>query len=180
MTTADLTSNYFDLFKLPISFEVDLKGLSERYRSLQNSVHPDRFANASDMERRLSVQQSARINEAFQTLKNPLSRAKYLLEINGIDMNADTDTQMDPQFLMQQMELRESLGEVKNSVNPIDELLKINNNIDQSISSIILELKRIFPAGQPGDLAVARDCVRRLQFMIRLQEEAQSLEEMLV
>lgn len=180
MTTTDLTSNYFDLFKLPISFEVNLKGLSERYRSLQNSVHPDKFANASDSERRLSVQQSARINEAFQTLKNPLSRAKYLLEINGVDMNADTDTQMDPLFLMQQMELRESLAEVKNSANPIDELLKINNNIDQAINSIISELKLIFPEGEPGDLTAARDCVRRLQFMTRLQEEVHSLEETLI
>jgi len=106
MEKKELTSNYYELFQLPIGFEVDLKALSERYRTLQSSVHPDKYANASDLERRLSVQQSARINEAFQTLKNPLRRARYLLELNGIDMNADTDTSMDPIFLMQQMIMR--------------------------------------------------------------------------
>lgn len=177
MKTQDLTSNYYELFQLPVSFEVDLKDLSERYRTLQSSIHPDKFANAGDLERRLSVQQSARINEAFQTLKNPLRRARYLLELNGVDMDADMDTSMDPLFLMQQMELRESLEAVKNSAHPAEDLLKINNDIDDVLEGIIRKLTSIFSTAEAIDLPAARDCVRRMQFMTRLQEETQVLEE---
>ena len=180
MEKKDLTSNYYELFQLPVRFEVDLKELSERYRTLQSSVHPDKFANATDLERRLSVQQSARINEAFQTLKNPLRRARYLLELNGVDMNADTDTSMDPMFLMQQMELREKLETVKDSAHPAEELLDINNDISEVLEGIIRELKSIFATRKVDDLHKARDCVRRMQFMTRLQEEAEILEETLL
>jgi molecular chaperone HscB len=179
MTATDLTANYYELFQLPVSFEVDLNELSERFRRLQRSVHPDKFASAGDLERRLSVQQSARINDAFQTLKDPLRRARYLLQLNGVDMNADTDTSMDPHFLMQQMELREALESVKNSANPADELITINNDIELAITGIIRELTKVFSVETTPDLSAARDCVRRLQFMTRLQEEAHSLEESL-
>ena len=177
MQKTDLTSNYYELFDLPVSFEVDLKTLSERYRSLQSSVHPDKFANASDAERRLSIQQSARINEAYQTLKDPLRRARYLLELNGVDMSADTDTRMDPKFLMQQMELRERLESVGTNEHPAEELLDINNHIDEIVEGIIRELKTIFTVSAVGDLQAARDWVRRMQFMARLKEEAEVMEE---
>jgi molecular chaperone HscB len=172
---ADLTSNYYELFNLPVSFEVDLSVLSERYRSLQSAVHPDKFANAGDVDRRLAVQQSSRINEAFQILKNPLRRARYLLELRGLDMDSDTDTSMEPQFLMQQMELRERLEAVNRSTHPGKDLAEINDDIDEVLKGIMRELREAFSTN--GDVLVARDCVRRMQFMQRLQEEAQNLEE---
>ena len=177
MVPADLTSNFFELFDLPVSFEVDVKELADRYRKLQSSVHPDKYANAGSLERRLSVQRSAHINEAFQTLKNPLRRARYILQLNGIDMSADTDTAMDPEFLMQQIELREKLEEIKHSTNPVDGVSQISADIERIIKGIISELKAIFSANLASELMTARDCVRRLQFMTRLQEEAHNLEE---
>jgi len=180
MQKTDLTSHYYEVFDLTVIFGVDLKILSERYRALQSSVHPDKFANAGDAERRLSIQLSARINEAYQTLKDPLRRARYLLELNGVDMSADTDTRMDPMFLMQQMELRERLESVGTSEHPAEELLDINNHIDSIVEGIIRELKTIFTASAVGDLKAARDCVRRMQFMSRLKEEAEVMEETLL
>jgi molecular chaperone HscB len=107
-----------------------------------------------------------------------------LLELNGVDMDADTDTNMDPTFLMQQMELRERLEAVQASENPAEELLAVNNDINEILEGIIRELKTIFAgtlAGTPvSDLQAARDCVRRMQFMTRLQEEAEVLEETLL
>ena len=107
----ETTQNFFELFGLPVSFEVDIQQLSERYRDLQRAVHPDKFANASDRERRLAVEKAAQINEAFQTLKSPMNRARYMLEIRGVDFDNERDTHLDPMFLMEQMELREALGE---------------------------------------------------------------------
>jgi molecular chaperone HscB len=99
------------------------------------------------------------------------------LELNGVDMDADMDTSMDPLFLMQQMELRESLEAVKNSAHPAEDLLKINNDIDDVLEGIIRKLTSIFSTAEAIDLPAARDCVRRMQFMTRLQEETQVLEE---
>ena len=105
----DFSKNYFELFGLPVDYTVDRGDLSERYRELQRVVHPDRFASASEQERRLSMQGSTLINEAFQTLKDPMLRARYLLSLHGVDMETKDSTQ-DMEFLMEQMELREELA----------------------------------------------------------------------
>jgi len=99
MQAADLSSSFFVLFDLPVSFEVDLEVLSARYREAQRASHPDKFANASGAERRLSVQVATRINEAYRALKDPLSRGRYLLELKGVALD-DTDTAFDGAFLM--------------------------------------------------------------------------------
>jgi len=83
----DSGRNHFELFGLPVAFEVDMTRLAETYRELQRALHPDRFANASDRERRLSVQQAARVNEAYQILRSPLRRARYLLELRGVEFD---------------------------------------------------------------------------------------------
>ena len=176
MTVPNPGRSYFELFELPVSFDLDLEELAQRYRRLQTAVHPDKYANASALERRLSVQQSALINEAYQVLKNPLSRAKYMLELNGMDMSADTDTAMDPQFLMQQMEFRERLESVPSSADPITEAFALGETIESTIAAIIKELSGLFSQAAP-DWHAARDWVRRFQFLNRLQSEVEELEE---
>ncbi|OAD23046.1 co-chaperone HscB, partial [Candidatus Thiomargarita nelsonii] len=99
-------NNHFEIFELPVSFDINKDTLAQRYRDLQRAVHPDKYANAPDRERRLAMQKTVQINEAFQTLKNPLTRAGYLLQLQGIDQN---DGIMDGEFLMTQMDLREEL-----------------------------------------------------------------------
>src|SRR5512141_1081809 len=104
--------NHFELFELPVTFDIDTDELAVRYRELQRRVHPDKYANASDQERRLSMQMTTMINEAFQTLKDPVWRGRYLLSLRGISLDDEIDTAMDPAFLTEQMELREELEEV--------------------------------------------------------------------
>ena len=72
-------------------------------------MHPDRFASAGDAERRASMQWTTRVNEAYRTLRSPVQRARYLLELEGVDVAFETNTAMPPDFLMRQMELREAL-----------------------------------------------------------------------
>src|SRR5947209_6080946 len=106
-----LTSNgnCFELFGLQPGFELDAKALEVAYREIQSRVHPDRFAHAGDAERRASLQWTTRVNEAYRVLKNPVQRASHLLSLHGVDVAFETNTAMPAQFLMQQMELRESL-----------------------------------------------------------------------
>ncbi|MBU5881014.1 co-chaperone HscB [Vibrio cholerae O1] len=110
--------NYFELFGLPIQFELDGSLLSSQFRALQKRFHPDNFATASERDRLMAVQQAAQINDAYQTLKDPLRRAEYLLSLQGIEMNAEQQTLQDPMFLMEQMELREELESVTACADP--------------------------------------------------------------
>src|SRR5579859_2924857 len=108
----NLSQNHFELFGLPERFAVDAAQLESRFRDLQREVHPDRHATASQAEQRVSMQLATRVNEAFQTLKSPVSRALYLLQLHGVDPQLETDTAMPRDFLVEQMELREALDEV--------------------------------------------------------------------
>src|SRR5256885_1482267 len=111
-----LTSNNpFELFGLSPGFSIDEETLEKAYRDIQSRVHPDRFAHAGDAERRASLQWTTRVNEAFQILKNPVSRARHILELHGVDVAFETNTAMPKDFLMQQMELRERLEEAKDA-----------------------------------------------------------------
>src|SRR2546427_1707938 len=106
-----LTSNHFELFGLEPVFALNADSLDSAYRDIQAKVHPDRFAHAGDAERRASLQWTTRVNEAYRTLKDPLQRARHLLELRGVDVAFETNTAMPADFLVQQMALRESRSE---------------------------------------------------------------------
>ena len=176
MQKTDLTSHYYELFDLPVSFEVDLKTLSERYRALQSSVHPDKFANASDAERRLSMQLATRLNEAFRTLKDPLARGRYLLSLQGVEVN-DTHTAFDSDFLLQQMSLREQLGEVRDSADPHGQLQHIAQDIAAREQALTAQMAELLRQSDADALQQAKDLTRKLQFFRRLEEEVEALED---
>jgi len=177
---SSLSQNHYELFGLSTAFDVDLDALSERYRELQRTIHPDKYADASDQERRLSVQRAAQVNEAFRTLKDPLSRARYLLQLHGVDTDEETDTSMDAGFLMEQMELREGLEEARTAADPHREIGRLLQHIDARMQEMIEELRWHFAGASPEALAEARDTVRRMQFIKRLKDEVEELEEELL
>ena len=88
----EIDKNYFELFSLPVDFDVDSSSLSVTFRELQKAVHPDKFVKGGSQERLRSVQQAALINEAYNTLKDPLRRAKYLLEMKGLLLDKDNNS----------------------------------------------------------------------------------------
>ena len=172
----DLSSNYFEIFELPRSFTIDLTLLVQRFRDLQQVVHPDRFASASDQERRISMQQSTRLNEAYQVLKDPLSRARYLLELNGVQWEDEQSTVSDAAFLMEQMELREVLSEVRGKRDPLMEVGRILHDVVSRIREMTGELELQFENSDEEHLNQAKEAVRKLQFLNKLKEEAESIE----
>jgi molecular chaperone HscB len=160
-----LTSSHFELFGLAPAFALDLARLDTAYRDIQAKVHPDRFAHAGDAERRASMQMTTRVNEAYRTLKSPVQRAKYLLELNGVDVAFETNTAMPPEFLVQQMEIREKLEEARD-VAALQLLQK-----DLAAEAKKLETQITEKIDARHDYASASDLVRKLMFLERFGED---------
>ena len=166
--------NHFKLFGLPQDFEVDIDQLTERYRELQRTFHPDNFANASALERRLSVQRAAQINQAFHTLKQPVERARYLLELHGVDTESET-AKVEQSFLLEQMELREVLAEIRNQSDPVAVLTELTDDIRHRTEVIIRELGEQFQDASTYSLSAARENVDKLMFLNKIQQEADEI-----
>jgi len=112
--------DYFALFGLPHCFGLDDAVLEAAWKRVAMAVHPDRFATGSAAEKRVAMQWSARANEAYRVLKNPLLRARYLCEFAGVDLQTETNTSMSADFLMQQMQWHERLDELNDHPNASD------------------------------------------------------------
>ncbi|WPC65068.1 Fe-S protein assembly co-chaperone HscB [Rhodoferax ferrireducens] len=117
----NLQSNDFELFGLALQFAQDRVAIDARWKDLQREAHPDKFAAQGAAAQRVAMQWSVRINEAYQRLKAPLKRAAYLCELRGAAVNAENNTSMPPEFLMQQMDWREALDNA-NSLEDLDDL----------------------------------------------------------
>ena len=104
----DFSRNHFALFGLPERYRFDADALDRAYRALQSDVHPDRHAAGDDARRRAALQASARVNEAYRTLKDRVGRAEYLLQLHGVDAAAATDSALPFAFLERQLERREA------------------------------------------------------------------------
>ncbi len=163
--------NYFELFSLKVDFAIDLKVLEQAYQIQVAYYHPDKFANNSDREKSLSLQNTALINTAFETLKSPLLRATYLLELQGIHAFDEKDTQMDTNFLIDQIALRESLEAIKTTKDELalDEFIEdINNNVAQKVKQI----QSLFKENKFNQI---KNQVRELKFYIQLNTQAKQL-----
>jgi molecular chaperone HscB len=163
-----VTQNFFDLFGLPARFQLDGEKLDRAYRDLQAKVHPDRFVNAGEAERRVSMQQATQVNEAYQTLKNPIRRAGYLLGQHGIDPEFENNTAMPADFLVEQMEWREAIEEASRAADA--------HELDRLSSRLAAELKRM--VGEMGgqlderqDYPGAAATLRKLMFLDKVGAE---------
>ncbi len=170
--------NYFELFALPCTFDIDLKALKECYQLLQKNFHPDRYASKPDHEKRLAMQHATELNDAYSVLKDPLKRGFYLLSLyRSNEQNLSEEVSIkDSAFLMQQFELREALAAIKT----LDELLLFIKKTDASINETIEQLKTEFKKISPDNLSTIESTLNKIQFMVKLREEAFLLEEELM
>jgi molecular chaperone HscB len=167
--------NHFELFHLPQRFNVQMEALDRAYHEVQNRVHPDKFTNATDTEKRVAMQWATRANEAYQTLKNPFKRAAYLCELNGIDLQTESNTAMPREFLMQQMEWREALDEAK-AEKDIDVLERLDAELRKARNA---ELEHIGARLDSEDFEGAAKGVRQLMFLEKFGNEVHAVFEKL-
>ena len=171
MHAFDFRKNFFQLFGLPERFRVDRTGLSQRYRALQGEVHPDRFSHRPESERLLSMQWATQVNEAYQTLGNPVRCARYLLALKGVDTQEETNTAMPADFLMQQMEWREAIEEAAQARDAVA-LAALESRLQHEMRE--LETQLAVKIDDCGDYPAAALDVRKLKFMEKLAEEIAS------
>jgi len=171
--------NYFELFSIEVTFDVDLQQLSTSYQTLQKTVHPDKFAHASEQEQRIAVQKSAHINDAYQTLKNPLLRAEYMLVQRGVEMPNEQHSFNDTSFLMHQMELREMIEDVNSSSNIDTALLEIQNILSSEYLQLSQAMRAQISENNSASNSAACDNLRKLKFYQKLNIEVDRLEDSL-
>mgnify|MGYP000081779127 CR=1 FL=1 len=174
--TLDIRQNHFSLFALPIQFSVDQQTLSQRYRELQKEIHPDRFAGKGEREQRLAAQFAAYVNEAYQGLKSPLTRAEYLLKLADVAVDSQNETTNDVEFLMEQMELREALTGLRAHPNPESELDIMSLQVDQTLKALLEKFEHNYGA---KNFEVCKACLSKLHFVSKLRQEIEQLEAQL-
>lgn len=168
--------NHFELFGLPYQFELDGSSLSSTFRELQRQYHPDNVASQDDKTRLQAVQKASQINDAFQTLKDPVRRAEYMLTLQNIDIKDEQQTMQDPEFLMQQMTLREELESITDSKDDAA-LFDLGEKAQALYAALIKEVKQALVASQWQEAAVI---VRKLKFAEKLRSEVERVEDQLM
>lgn len=168
-----LQSSDFELFGLPERFAQDRAAIDARWKELQREAHPDKFAAQGASAQRVALQWSVRINEAYQRLKDPLKRGAYLCELRGAPIEAENNTAMPTEFLMEQMEWRESLEEA--SAEP--ELDKLQLRLERSRTETLEAVRRLLD--EEGDAASAAKQVRALMFIERFAHDVEARFEQL-
>jgi molecular chaperone HscB len=171
MQSFDFSQDYFNLFGLNRCYRLDSAGLEVQFRALQAQVHPDKSAHLSDALQRLAMQRSTLVNEAYQTLKSPIRRARYLLSLQGVDTQEETNTVMPIDFLMAQMDLREAV-EAALQAQDLPALDKQAAQLKADTRALESQLAEQIDTAQ--DYQAAAGLVRKLRFMEKLAEEIAS------
>ena len=169
----NIQSSDFELFGLPEQFAQDRTAIDARWKELQREAHPDKFAAQGPAAQRVATQWSVRINEAYQRLRNPLKRASYLCELRGFPINAENNTAMPKDFLMEQMAWREALEEASSEV----ELDALNQELNQARNQALHRIEQLLD--EKNDANGASQQVRGLMFIERFGHDVENRLEQL-
>ena len=168
--------NHFELFELSCQFELDDSFLSSQFRELQRRYHPDKFAMHSDKEKLAAVQQAALVNEAYQTLRDPIKRAEYLISLHQELAPQEYQRVQDTDFLMTQLMLREELEAISVSTSPEADLMQFESQVTDLYQDLMRDLKERL---QQAQWIESEAMVNKLKFVVKLQHEIERVEEQL-
>jgi molecular chaperone HscB len=147
------------------AYEVDLAALERAFFERSKAVHPDRVAGAPAAERVAALSRARALNDAYQLIKKPISRAEYLLARAGVTIG--DNERLDPAFLMEILELREELAEARAAGNT-ELVARLQAVMQQRRAGALDALPQLFAA---GDLAAIKDRLILLRYINRYLEE---------
>ena len=177
MNTA--TENYFDLFGIAQSYEVDRQELDKAYRQLQQVSHPDRFVNQPTQFQRQAMQQTAYISEAYKVLKSPVLRASHLLHLAGISFELSTYTVTDMNLLMEQLQYREQLSKIKEAAD-FEKLTEFSQILAKLTADTSSQISGLFKQGAKVASEELKNSICELQFLDKLSHDLDEVEEQLM
>ena len=173
MQSPNLSQTYFELFGMKPVFDIDNSRLHAEQQRLQAIYHPDRYVKSSERDKRLSVQVAAWINQAYETLQDPVKRSRYLLEINGIEFPDDSTTTSDTGFLMEQIELREQVDSCRDGEDGLQRSEQVESRLTQRAQELAGEFVTHFETAE-FDEAITSS--RKMQFIQRIQQQLSELQ----
>ena len=163
----DFNQNFFELFELECSVDINSEILEKKYLNFQKNFHPDKFVNASDYEKRMSLQITSHINEAYKVLKNDYLKSMYLLKIKGYDIDNQNNTISDSGFLMHQMELREESDEIMSKKNK-----NLKKDFFTKLDSLKKKFQDDFKIKYESELfEEASDSIKKMKFYISIEND---------
>lgn len=169
--------DHFSLLGLSRIFNIDPQVIESAWKRVALAVHPDRFATHSAAEKRVAMQWSSQANEAYRILKDPMSRARYLCELSGIDLQTETNTAMSPEFLFRQMSWHEQLDEVLEQKGDPDLRLSLRQTLNDELTEAEREIEAsvgTYLEQERYDLAAAR--VREWMFLNKLIAQCRAID----
>ncbi|KAK8504371.1 hypothetical protein V6N13_025049 [Hibiscus sabdariffa] len=137
----DLSIDYFKIFGLEKKYEIEVDGLEGKYKDWQKKLHPDLVHSKSEKEREYAAEQSARVIDAYRTLSKPLSRAIYILRLEGVDVDEE-QTVSDPELLTEIMEIREAVEEATDSQALNQVQSRMNEKLEETSDSFANAFQR--------------------------------------
>ena len=172
--------NYFEIFGLEQQFAIDVNTLAQTYQNLQKTVHPDRFAHASSQEQLIAVKKSTLINDAYQTLKNPIQRGEYILNLRAVNRPSEQASYSDNSFLMRQMELHEMIAEVK-TASDVEQAISAASKVLSSESAQLFSMmeQQLLENSETANLQACEN-LRKLKFYQKLHSDLDRIEESLL
>jgi molecular chaperone HscB len=160
--------DHFARLGLARNFDVKIPILDQLYFGFQRQLHPDRFAAAAPKAKQISQSQAVAFNEAYETLKDPLTRAAYLLGLDGIKVEGEgAHTIADEELLMEQMERREALMEAEDIPAVLALAQAAKNDAEAALSALASSFAS-------GDKDAAKRGYLRLKYLVKLGEEARA------
>lgn len=158
-----MKKNYFETLNIPENVDLEDAVLQAAYRAGQMESHPDRQG---------SLEYSTHLNDAYRTLKDPVKRALYLLELRGITVDLETDTRLDPMFLSEQLTLRETLHELSRFPDNQEALCSFKETVTMAKKGKMSDFSKAY---RFENYEEARNNVRELQFFCRLEVQVKDL-----
>ena len=170
-----VNKNYFELFDLPETYDLDVDRLTAQYHMLQLNYHPDKHSSASEKEKMSAQVSSSYINDAYETLNSPLKRAAYILAIKGKDTEKVDQSDLSMEVLVEQMELRESLGDLPKDETALQALEELKSNVQRKVNVKQVKFAKEI---ESDELSAAKKTFHELQFFSKLLAEIEEGEEL--
>jgi molecular chaperone HscB len=166
----------FDLLGIEPAFDLDMASVEKRHRDLSRVLHPDRHVGSSPAERRMSLGRAVEVNEAFRIVRDPIRRAEALLRRRGVSLEEGAEGKANPEFLMDMIELRETLSEARASRDPA-RVERLADNVRKRQSAALDKLREGLAANGSNGAEKLIPVLGELRYYRRFLDEVSAIEE---